>query len=338
MSPSSLRSPLDDRGLHNRLNRISHFDVNVSDLDRSRRWYEKVTPLRVVAETAVEQAFPSLGIEQGTFKGCMMKDTTQAGNFPMIHLVEWQNPAPVGRPYLSHANVGWYRIVPQVADVDAARRSAIEAGSEPFAPNTDTAVSFHPDLPIFPYNVFAVHDPDGITVEFSNTMFETPITPITVAHNTSDIDRYFSFYVDTLGLDFLWSMQNADPVPNVYSPGGGLTQCDGALLAVRNDRRVMFDWLQWTESQDHPTPYREPTHLGIMRCVFEVDDIDASYHILMASDWAKERALLPGPPEEWDFGESFGTHVVLTFTDPEGVGFQLIQQPASPLAKLHPHG
>jgi catechol 2,3-dioxygenase-like lactoylglutathione lyase family enzyme len=335
---SSPRSPFDDRGLHNRLNRISHFDVNVSNLERSRQWYEKATALRVVAETGAAQAFPSLGIEHGSFTGYMMKDKTQAGNFPMIHLVQWQDPAPVGTPYLSHANVGWYRIVPQVANVDAARQAVIAAGSQPFAPNTDTEVSFHPDMPIFPYNVFAAHDPDGITVEFSNTMFETPLTPITVAHNTIDIDKHFPFYVDTLGLDFVWSMQNAEPVPNVYSPGGGLTQCDGALLAVRGDRRVMFDWLEWTESKDHPTPYQEPTHLGIMRGVLEVDDIDTSYEILRRSEWAKERPLVLGPPEEWNFGEQFGTHKVLTFTDPLGVGFQLIQQPTSPYARLHPHG
>src|SRR5216683_5540318 len=38
-------------GLHDRLNRISHWDVNVTDLGRSRSWYEATTTLRVVAQT-----------------------------------------------------------------------------------------------------------------------------------------------------------------------------------------------------------------------------------------------------------------------------------------------
>jgi hypothetical protein len=38
-------SPQDGRGLRNRLNRISHFDLNVRDLERSRQWYEATTVL-----------------------------------------------------------------------------------------------------------------------------------------------------------------------------------------------------------------------------------------------------------------------------------------------------
>ena len=41
------------RGLHDRLNRISHWDVNVTDLERSRAWYEATTTLRVIARTTV---------------------------------------------------------------------------------------------------------------------------------------------------------------------------------------------------------------------------------------------------------------------------------------------
>ena len=51
-------------GLHDRLNRISHWDVNVTDLGRSRSWYEATTTLRVVAQTRASQGFPSFGIER----------------------------------------------------------------------------------------------------------------------------------------------------------------------------------------------------------------------------------------------------------------------------------
>jgi catechol 2,3-dioxygenase-like lactoylglutathione lyase family enzyme len=56
-------------GLHDRLNRISHWDVNVTDLERSRSWYETTTTLRVVARTKASQSFPSFGIGSGSFKG-----------------------------------------------------------------------------------------------------------------------------------------------------------------------------------------------------------------------------------------------------------------------------
>ena len=48
--------------LHDRLNRISHWDVNVTDLERSRSWYEATTTLRVVARTKASQSFPGFGI------------------------------------------------------------------------------------------------------------------------------------------------------------------------------------------------------------------------------------------------------------------------------------
>ena len=93
-------------GLHDRLNRISHWDVNVTDLERSRSWYEASTTLRVVARTKASQSFPSFGIGSGSFTGYLLKDANLPRGVPMIHLVEWQNPTPVGRPYRSQANVG----------------------------------------------------------------------------------------------------------------------------------------------------------------------------------------------------------------------------------------
>ena len=47
-------------GLHDRPNRISHYDVNVTDLGRSRSWYEATTTLRVVAQTSASRGFPEL--------------------------------------------------------------------------------------------------------------------------------------------------------------------------------------------------------------------------------------------------------------------------------------
>lgn len=109
----------------NRLNRISHWDVNVTDLERSRSWYEASTTLRVVARTKASQSFPSFGIGSGSFTGYLLKDANLPRGVPMIPLVEWQNPTPVGRPYRSQANVGWYRICPILEDIEAARGSVI---------------------------------------------------------------------------------------------------------------------------------------------------------------------------------------------------------------------
>ncbi|MGD9696766.1 MAG: VOC family protein [Thermoleophilia bacterium] len=323
-------------GLHDRLNRISHWDLNVSDADRSRKWYEKHTELKVVCETSSHQDFPSLGITDGRFRGWLLKDPHQAGGFPMIHLVEWIDPAPVGQPYLSQANVGWYRLCPGVRDVAKARKKLEADGFQPFAPTTDTMAAFHPDIPAIPYKVFGVHDPDGITLEYVE--FDNPQVPVLIANNTADCDAHIGFYLDVLGLDFLQGTQTAGTVPNVYSPLGGDTELTGAFLGMRGETRTFFDWLQWTESVEYPTPYQEPTHLGIMRCTLEVDDLDRSYDALLDAVGGKGEKISLSEPEVWDFGPGFGAHRVINLTDFEGTRFQLIEQQESPFAGLHPLG
>jgi catechol 2,3-dioxygenase-like lactoylglutathione lyase family enzyme len=333
-------SPHDARGLRNRLNRIRHYDVNVSDLERSIAWYQATTGIRPVMRTSADQAFHSLGIAHGRFEGCMLQDPDQGGKFPMIHLVEWKDPKPVGTPYRSHANVGWYRIVPEVADLAAARERCIANGSTPFAPSVDAMVKFHRHVDAHRYRVFTVHDPDGIAVEFSQpeARLRQPVVPIVVAHNTRDVAGHMPFYTDTLGLDFMQGLQVGEPMPNVYSPGGGMVGHDGALMGLRGDVKVMFDWLQWNDTPELPGPYAEPNHLGIMRCAFEVDDLDAAYATLLQSCWYKAGKIKVSAPEDWDMGPEARSMRVVNFTDPDGVGFQLVQQPPYPNATLNAYG
>ena len=157
-------------------------------------------------------------------------------------------------------------------------------------------------------------------------------------HNTADLDRNVPFHLDLLGFDFTLGIGNPDPSPNVYGGRGELTTFEGIFMAVRGDQRVTHDYLEWADSRSFPTPYEEPTHRGIMRCVLEVDDVEASYDVLRRSQWAKKGRFVLSPPEEWDFGSPFGSRTVVTFQNPEGVGFQLVQQPPYPLAQLHPFG
>ena len=224
-------------GLHDRLNRISHWDVNVTSLERSRFWYEATTTLRVIARTKASQSFPSLGIESGSFKGYLLKDVNLPRGVPLIHLVEWEKPAPVGMPYHSQANVGWYRICPIVEDIEATRAAVIAQGSEPFAPTTRAKISFNPGSREVDYRVFTVHDPDGVAVEFVDKIIiglgAFPQVPATVARNTADVGKYFPFYQELLGLDFIQGVQTQGKVPNVYAPDGGDSGFTGAFFAVR---------------------------------------------------------------------------------------------------------
>lgn len=330
------------RGIHDRINRVSHWDVNVTNLERSRLWYEKTTTLRVVASTTASQDFPALGITKGSFKGYLLRDSTKGAGYPIIHLVEWQNPLPVGKPNLSHGHVGWYRIVPVVQSIAATREAVMQQGSKPFAETTEAALQLSPNMPVLDYRVFTTHDPDGIAVEFSQADILhdlAPACPYTIAHNTANVEKNLPFYLEVLGLDVQTTVQSPHLVPNVYSPNGGQTGLTGVFFTIRNNNSYMLDWLQWTDSPKYPTPYPEANHVGIVRCAIEVDDVDAAYQILRELSGSPRHTFKMGEPEVWDFGQEFGARKVLNFQDPEGVGFQLIEQPQQPQkVDLHPWG
>jgi catechol 2,3-dioxygenase-like lactoylglutathione lyase family enzyme len=326
-------SPLDRLGLHNRVNRMDRIVTNVSDLERAKAFWEAVTPLRAYAMTqAPRQSFRNLGISSGTFDGYLLRDPAGIQAFT-VHLVEWKDPKPVGVPYKSVFNVGWYRLAFSVPDVEAKYDEVIAAGGRPYTePMAQPLFGEEGSL------VFCVPDPDGITVEF----FPSPNVPqVThIASTTTDVDGTIPFYRDVLGLDYKFRLTSC-PVPNVYSPDGGAAGYDTTFFSARGDTRFSIDHLSWPPpAAAIPKPYDifgQPTHLGFVRLSLEVDDIEAAYHALLRAGLRRKRKGYPrvsGPPEEWDFGTPFGTREVVVFTDTEGVGFELVQQAPYPGASL----
>ena len=65
------------------------------------------------------------------------RDGDEDANAPMLHLVEWKNPLPVGVANASYAAVGFNRMVQLVADLDVARAAVIAQGTQPILPNSD---------------------------------------------------------------------------------------------------------------------------------------------------------------------------------------------------------
>ena len=326
------------RGCHDRLNRTSHWDLNVADLAKARAWYEGTTALRVVAETTASQDFPSLGIKGGRFEGLMLRDADEDANAPMLHLVEWKNPLPVGVANASYAAVGFNRMVQLVEDLDVTRAAVIAQGTQPILPNSDfIRPPLHPQFPSSRYTAFTAPDHEGVFNQFFVTGSNRSLTFMNF--NTADLDRSLPFFLEVLGLDFSTGVSQPPPgSPNVYGGDGSNSTFDGVFMLVRGNTRVNHDYLQWDRSGEFPTPYKEPTHRGIVRCAIQVDEVEACYDILRRSPWAKKRRFWFSKPEEWDYGSAFGTRQVIELRDFEGIRFQLIEQPAYPFAQLHPFG
>lgn len=304
--------------LHDRINRISHVVINVSDLQRSRLFYETVVGFRVTAEIAApEQRFAGLGIESGAFDGLVLQDRS-GGNPTAIHLIQWKSPAPVGQPYRVFWNVGLAKIALLVPDIDAKIAILREQG-------------LRPTNPVIHRRYLSVLDPDGAVI----SMPENPglgtevLTHVNVS--TRDVTAANAFYNTVIGLPLRLESVPCEPQPVSQGPGSDLSQWDSHLFSSRGDARFHVDVSQFHFPPPTPEtlePYAEANHLGIVRIGFEVDDLDRSRRVLLANPSARD----VGAIENWDYGPALGMQRVVTLRDPDGIGLELVEgRPVEPM-------
>ncbi|GAB3275413.1 VOC family protein [Kineosporia babensis] len=298
------RSPLADR-----INRIAYLVVNVSDAERSRAFYENLTPLRVLTSIdAPEQTFHSLGIAEGSFRGYALDD--RSGALPMqVHLIEWTSPRPVGQAY----PVFWHVGLAKMAFITTSARSKLQqlkgAGVEP---------SNH----LIYRGYTSIQDPDGVIISFPAQQIEeaTEIHETLIHTNPSvrDIERSMDFYSNVLGLHLASESVPPQPVESSQGPGSVLSQWDSHLYTGRAGGPFHIDLSQFHHPAPTPdtlTPYEQANNLGIARIGFEVDDIEACRAILGA-----------GEIEEWDYGPGWKPRRTLCFRDPDGIRLELFEK------------
>ncbi|MGE0487280.1 MAG: VOC family protein [Gammaproteobacteria bacterium] len=330
-------------GLRGHLNRFAHTVINVSDLDRALAFYEATFPVcRVCRIDGPPQAYPGLGIARGRCRGWVLESRAHprppgalVAEFPArhLHLVEWLEPRPVGRPYVEANHVGIYRQNSLVPDLDAAYGRVLDHGGRPYG--EPSWITLSPDG--FGVRVFAFRDPDGSTLEMIEAGDAASSYAGMMHHcnlNVRDLARSYRFYRETIGLDLAYYLAPATPQPPgsgalgdlLRAPHGSVHGGDmnfaAALLSVRSDTRSPIDVLEWTLPGPYGEPYAEANHLGISRVAFEVDDIAAARTRLLATGHAAV-----GDIETWDMGEA-GERRVVVFKDPDGIWLELVEQPA----------
>jgi len=147
--------------------RLSHVNVNCSNLEVSRAWYERVLGLEV-------RGGSSPGPVGGAFFGLEEDVEWQADRlWPKgqdafaIDLLEWKHPAPAGRPAAAANQLGLYRMAFMVEDMQACYAELQAQGVECPPP---VYLDMGPEIPIDGLWAVFFPDPDGACME----LIETP--------------------------------------------------------------------------------------------------------------------------------------------------------------------
>lgn len=322
------KSAIYNSGLRCFLNRFSHVVINVADLQRAMVFYEVTTPLRVVATIHAEkQPMPGLGFETGSFEGYVMRDDNE-GHPCEVHLIKWNDPEPVGEVYPDFNSLGYFRLCFKSTDVLQRYEDALEAGGHPFT---------EPLLPRpgYPYGrpVFSFRDPDGTVIEYVTMPGLERLYHVNF--NVEDVEETRRYMEEVIGLTCFLTLENDTPERNSFSKNSGPSTCKGALFKVgggdasRVQPMFSLDVVQWTQPVPAGEPYKSQNHLGIVRSALEVHHLDETYDILRRTPGI----TLSGPPVVINLGSDLGEQRHLSFTTPDDMTFELVEQPDYPLAK-----
>jgi catechol 2,3-dioxygenase-like lactoylglutathione lyase family enzyme len=111
--------------------RFFHINVNVTDMDRSMAFYEKLG-FQTQLDAEVEDPVVALGLGLPAFKvrAVFMQFPGAPSDSPLLDLVQFRDPAPDGEPYAALNHVGIGRFALGVDDLDEACRTLDKLGIE----------------------------------------------------------------------------------------------------------------------------------------------------------------------------------------------------------------
>jgi catechol 2,3-dioxygenase-like lactoylglutathione lyase family enzyme len=167
--------------------RIFHANINCSDLARSRAFYVECCGLAEGARTAPEetQDGAAFGLARARWDAWILLGE-RGFDGGAVDLLEWQEPAPAGRPPRTLSDAGFQRIGVRVRDLDVALGRAARNGGEAWG---------EPDAHALPdggtVRIAFVSDPDGVAIE----LVEGGADGLSfVGVTCADLERSVAFY------------------------------------------------------------------------------------------------------------------------------------------------
>jgi catechol 2,3-dioxygenase-like lactoylglutathione lyase family enzyme len=142
---------------------LVHVNVNCSDLARSLEWYQRVLGLEQVGSSAPGPSPGEVfGLPGEVEWDARMLAAPRDRESMLIDLLEWKNPAPVGRPYEKGNHLGIYRMAFMVEDAQESYEALREEGVECPPP---VWLDMGPEIPIDGLHALFFPDPDGTCLE-----------------------------------------------------------------------------------------------------------------------------------------------------------------------------
>lgn len=150
--------------------RLSHININCSDLDAASDWYQRVLGVTPIAGRA--EPPPTNGAGFGFEGDCDYRaDFLAVDGDPqslILDLLEWKTPKPIGKPLQEANHLGPFRMAFQVDDAEA---SCAELDRLGVAHSGPCWLTMGPDIPMIEgLNAVFFRDPDGTMLE----LIETP--------------------------------------------------------------------------------------------------------------------------------------------------------------------
>lgn len=299
--------------------RFVHVNINCSNLERSKRFYERFVDLEPVTHTNPDpQDGAGFGLDTPVqWDGWIFHSPAAGDGNGAVDLLEWTLPKPGPPPYAELSHLGIVRLVVGVPDIDAHYERVTGAGI--------SCMSAPTEIPLGSGNsarAYCAPDPDGTWIEFVQ---DDGHRLLRVDVNCSSIERSGEFYSDVLGLE-VSARSQPGPVPGEAFGVDGEVEWDALLLGLPPERGSTFAvrLVEWKQPRPVGAAYGEPHHLGLYRLAMLVADIDAGHEELRRAG-----VECVSPPVDVALGPASPVQSVraLLFKDPDGTCLELIEAP-----------
>jgi glyoxylase I family protein len=293
--------------------RLFHVNVNCSDLERSRRFYNDGLGLQVGAHTAPAVAQPgeAFGLERARWDASILLGP-RGYEGGAIDLLQWVEPAPSGAPPARLLETGFQRIGLRVPDLDGATaavgRFGGEVWSEPFS---------HARPGGGEIRLVLAGDPDGTAIELIEG---GPPALSFVAVTCADLDRSRDFY-RSLGFREVACYPSENPDGSHLRIDGPVAM-DEIVLAAPGGGDVLVMLVGFRNPRCEQSAPRAANTLGMWRCAFLLADLDAAVRAL-----ARHRIEMISAPVSLAMGPGLPSLRFVCFRGPDDEVIELIQQP-----------